>query len=76
MNEIQDKHITEFTSQFDKLVSEQKLNMNSLEELMSNNIEDYKNDLRNQTEKILLSHIDEKEIIFKKNRNGRKKDIH
>lgn len=70
-----DKHIEEFTNQFDKLVADQKLNINSFEKLMSDNIENYKNDLQNHAEKMLSNRINEKELITKKNKNGKKKDI-
>lgn len=72
---IKDKHIDEFTNQFDKLVAEQKLNINSFEQLMSDNIENYKKDLQIQAERMLSTRINEKELISKKNKNGKKKDI-
>ena len=42
---------------------------------MINNIEKYEKELRKQTEELLNTHINEKELISKKNKNGKKKDL-
>lgn len=63
------------TKQFDILVEEEKLNMNSIEELMINDIENYKELQKEHIEKLIQSHIDEKKLISKKNKNGKKKDF-
>ena len=75
MKKGEDKHINEFTNEFDELVAKGKMNINSLEQLMVDNIENYKKNLHKHVEKILLTHIDEKELIIKKNENGKKEDI-
>jgi hypothetical protein len=72
---IHKKNLKNFSDKFDKLVSEDKLNINSLENLMVSNIEEYKRDLKKYTEDLLTSHINEKELIRKKNKNGKKKDL-
>ena len=51
------------------------MNINSLEQLMIDNVENYKKDLHKHVEEILSTHINEKELIIKKNKNGKKKDI-
>ena len=63
------------TKQFDNLVKEEKLNINSIEELMLNDIENYKEFQKKHIEKLIQSHVDEKELISKKNKNGKKKDF-
>lgn len=63
------------TKQFDNLVKEEKLNINSIEELMLNDIENYKKLQKKHIEKLIQSHVDEKELISKKNKNGKKKDF-
>jgi hypothetical protein len=63
------------TKQFDNLVKEEKLNINSIEELMLNDIENYKELQKEHIEKLIQSHVDEKELISKKNKNGKKKDF-
>ena len=70
-----DKHINEFTKEFDELVSQDKLNINSLEDIMINSITNYEKELRIQVEELLKNHINEKELINKKNKNGKKKDL-
>ena len=46
----------DFTSKFDILVKEDKLNINTIEDLLKN-------------------HVNEKELIIKKNKNGKKKGL-
>ena len=75
MKKEEDKHINEFTNEFDELVAKGKMNINSLEQLMVDNVENYKKDLHKHVEEILSTHINEKELIIKKNKNGKKKDI-
>lgn len=62
-----------FEEEFIKLVSENKLSINSIEELMLEEIKRYKNKLEMQLEELLKSQINEKELITKKNENGKKK---
>lgn len=64
-----------FEEEFIKLVSENKLSINSIEELMLEEIKRYKNKLEMQLEELLKSQINEKELITKKNKNGKKKDM-
>ena len=64
-----------FEEEFIKLVSENKLSINSIEELMLEEIKRYKNKLEMQLEELLKSQINEKELITKKNKNGKKKEM-
>ena len=63
------------TKDFDTLVKEEKLNINSIEDLMLESIENYKKDLKAHVENLLGSHVKEEELIVKKNKNGKKRDI-
>lgn len=73
-NELNDKYLNKFTSDFDQLVSEEKMNINSLEDIMINSVNEFEKELRIHAEELLKSHIDEQKLISKKNKNGKKKD--
>ena len=75
MKQEKNNRIDEFTNQFDELVAKGKMDINSLEQLMINNVENYKKDLQKQTEELLSTHTNEKELIVKKNKNGKKKGL-
>ncbi len=59
------------TKQFDRLAKEEKLNIDSIEELMVKDIEKYKELQKEHIEKLLQNNINEKELITKKNKNGK-----
>ena len=42
---------------------------------MINSINNYKNELINHVEELLSQHINEKDLVTKKNKNGKKKDL-
>ena len=69
----QDKRIDDFTRKFDELVSKEKLNISSLETIMINSILDYEKELKKHTEELLITHVNEKDLIVKKTRMGRKR---
>lgn len=56
------------TKQFDRLAKEEKLNIDSIEELMVKDIEKYKELQKEHIEKLLQNNINEKELITKKTR--------
>ena len=64
----------ELTEKFDNLVKNDKLDINAVEELMLDDIENYKKRQKNQIEYLLQNHINEKELIKKKNESGKKED--
>lgn len=68
------KDFKDLDKDFKKLVKEEKLNIGSLEELMIENIENYKRELAIHIEDLLSSEVNEKDLISKKNKNGKKKD--
>lgn len=58
----------EYKNKFKKLVKENKANISNIEELMITNIEEYKQELLDCTEDLLIKLIDEKKLISKKKR--------
>ena len=64
----------ELTEKFDNLVKNDKLDINAVGELMLDDIENYKKRQKNQIEYLLQNHINEKELINKKNESGKKED--
>lgn len=67
---IQEK-ITELDNNFDKLVLTNNLNINSIEDIAMKNIEDYKQIINTHIENLIFKKINEKELIVKKNENGK-----
>lgn len=60
----------EYKNKFKKMVKENKANISNIEELMITNIEEYKQELLNCTEELLIKCIDEKKLVSKKKLNG------
>lgn len=71
---MNNKMFDELTEKFDNLVKNDKLDINAVEELMLDDIENYKKRQKNQIEYLLQNHINEKELINKKNESGKKED--
>lgn len=71
---MNNKMFDELTVKFDNLVKNDKLDINAVEELMLDDIENYKKRQKNQIEYLLQNHINEKELINKKNGSGKKED--
>ena len=71
---MNNKMFDELTEKFDNLVKNDKLDINAVEELMLDDIENYKKRQKNQNEYLLQNHINEKELINKKNESGKKED--
>lgn len=69
------KEFEKLDSDFKKLVKDEKLDINSIENLMLENLEKYKSKLKTHIEELLTKEINENEIISKKNKNGKKKDL-
>ena len=70
-----DNSLKDLTEKFDTLIKEEKLSINTIEDIMIENVENYKKKVENHIEELLKNHINEKELINKKNKNGKKKDI-
>lgn len=69
------KDFKELDKRFKKLVKEDKLDIGSLEDLMLKNLEDYKKAMKVHIEELLSKEVNEEELIAKKNKNGRTKDL-
>lgn len=73
--ESNNNQFNKLDKEFHELILNQNLNVSSIEELMISNLEDYRILLCNHIEELVANSINEKELITKKNRNGRKKAI-
>ncbi len=51
---------------FEELLSEDKMNIDSIESLMIDEVEEYKNELKSHIEELLTNKLREKELIKKK----------
>ena len=60
---------------FKKLSRNEKMDISIIEDLMLDNIENYKTRLKVHIEELLSEQINEKDLIVKKNKNGKKKDL-
>ena len=60
---------------FKKLSKNEKMDISIIEDLMLDNIENYKTRLKVHIEELLSEQINEKDLIVKKNKNGKKKDL-
>ena len=58
-----------------KLDNEESLDIFSIENLLIENIENYKKELHHHIEELLQNKINENRIIIKKNKNGEIEDI-
>lgn len=74
INTINKNNIEKMTDKFDNMVREGTLNISKIENLLTSNIDEYKNNVNKYMENLISSHIDEKQLIIKKNKNGKKKD--
>ena len=74
INTINKNNIEKMTDKFDNMVREGTLNISKIENLLTSNIDEYKNNINKYMENLISLHIDEKQLIIKKNKNGKKKD--
>lgn len=75
INKINKYNIEKMTAEFDNMVREGTLNISKIENLLTSNMDEYKNNINKYMESLISSHIDEKQLIIKKNKNGKNKDI-
>ena len=67
--------IDELDNEFDNLKSNNQLDINSIEDLALKTVENVNIIINNHIEELLSEKLDEKELINKKNKNGKNKDI-
>ena len=68
------ENLEAFDDNFIKLLTNDKLNINLIEELLIQNIDEYKQFMNNHVEELMINKINEEKLISKKNNNGTKKD--
>lgn len=69
-----EKNINDLDANFNQLISNDSLDINSIEELAMNSIDDCKSIINNHIEELISKNINEHELITKKNKSGKKKD--
>lgn len=68
-------NISELDKKIISLTKEDSIDISDIENLLINNIEEYKVELHHHVEKLLSEQVDENKIIVKKNENGKITDI-
>ncbi len=68
---VQEK-ITELDNNFDRLILNNELNINTIEDITMNSINDCKQIISTHIEELILQKTKETELINKKNKNGDK----
>ena len=66
--------INELDDGFVNLIKDDKLDINSIEDLAMKTIEDVNSIINTHIEELVSKKLNEKELISKKNRTGKKKD--
>ena len=69
------KEIKDYNEKFNELVNNDKLNISTIEDLLLDNYKLHQKNMTQYTEELLSQKVDEKELIIKKNENGKRKDI-
>ena len=69
-----EKNINNLDANFNQFISNESLDINSIEELAMNSIDDCKTIINNHIEELISKNINEQELITKKNKSGKKKD--
>ena len=68
-----EKNINNLDANFNELISNDNLDINSIEELAMNSIDDCKSIINTRIEELISKSINEHELITKKTRVGRKR---
>ena len=69
-----EKNINNLDTNFNRLISNDGLDINSIEELAINSIDDCKSIINTHIEELISKSINKHELITKKNKSGKKKD--
>lgn len=69
-----EKNINDLDANFNQLISNDSLDINSIEELAMNSIDDCKSIINTHIEELISKSINEHELITQKNKSGKKKD--
>lgn len=68
-------NISELDKKIINLTKRDSIDISDIEDLLINNIEEYKVELHHHVEKLLSEQVNENKIIVKKNENGKITDI-
>ena len=69
------EEIDELDNDFDNLIKNKKLDINSIEDLALKTVENVNSIINNHIEELLSKKIDEKDLISKKKKSGKKKNL-
>ena len=69
-----EKNINNLDTNFNRLISNDGLDINSIEELAMNSIDDCKSIINTHIEELISKSINVHELITKKNKSGEKED--
>lgn len=69
------KRIDNLDKNFDDLITSNNLNVSSIENLALNSTEEIKQIINKHVETLIVQKLDEKELIIKKNKNGKTKGL-
>ncbi len=72
---LEEKQLKQYEQEFDNLIEKDEMNISNIENLMINRVDSFKHELLKHTEELITQKINEKNLISKKNMNGKKKDI-
>ena len=64
---MSNKKFDNIDNEFKNLIKKENLNINTIEDIMLKDIDDYKFQLQHHIEELLASEIDEKNLVAKKN---------
>ena len=67
--------VTDMEKNFFKLINAKSLSINDIEDLSLNSTKKCNQIINNYLEELVKNNINEKELLIKKNVNGKKKDI-
>lgn len=67
--------IDKLNENFDRLISDNELNINSIENLAIGSVNDIKNIINAHLKELIDKRVNEKELITKKNKSGKKEDL-
>ena len=71
---LEENQLKKYEKEFDNLIEKNKMNISNIENLMLKRMDNFNQELVKHTEELLAQKINEKDLISKKNLNGKQKD--
>ena len=68
---LEENQLKQYEQDFDNLIKKDEMNISNIEDLMTNRVNSFKHELIKHTEELKTKKIDEKNLINKKNKNGK-----